>query len=153
MNILRSHGSDARSDGLLDDLGADPVHVRVDRARGDDKLLAGDRVGCDAGHHAGRDTIHAVWVARLANPHDAVAYSQDGTLYIYTYTYIAIYIYVDQVSADVCVLGVMPSMQSGLPRLSNPHDAVAYVQDGTLYIYTYIYTDLDLCRSRLWQCL
>mmetsp|Transcript_27539 Transcript_27539/g.88408 ORF Transcript_27539/g.88408 Transcript_27539/m.88408 type:complete len:610 (+) Transcript_27539:297-2126(+) len=65
------HSRDARRDRLLRDLRANPVHVRVDGAGGDNHLFARDSFGRHAGRHARRDALHRVRVARLADADDA----------------------------------------------------------------------------------
>mmetsp|Transcript_5452 Transcript_5452/g.16706 ORF Transcript_5452/g.16706 Transcript_5452/m.16706 type:complete len:276 (+) Transcript_5452:1246-2073(+) len=73
--------SNAGRNGFLDDLRADPVHMGVDSACGDDELLARDRVGGHARDHTRGDAIHAVRIARLADAHDARAFDANVRLH------------------------------------------------------------------------
>src|ERR1700682_5323460 len=52
-------------------LRTDEMDVRVDAAGGEDEALPGDRLGGDADHHARRDALHRVGIARLADALDA----------------------------------------------------------------------------------
>mmetsp|Transcript_16769 Transcript_16769/g.36965 ORF Transcript_16769/g.36965 Transcript_16769/m.36965 type:complete len:338 (-) Transcript_16769:660-1673(-) len=68
------HRSQARRDGIVDLLWADPVHVHVQTASCSDHLLAGDGLGVDAHNHARRNPLHDVGVACLADTHNARAF-------------------------------------------------------------------------------
>mmetsp|Transcript_16672 Transcript_16672/g.67230 ORF Transcript_16672/g.67230 Transcript_16672/m.67230 type:complete len:869 (-) Transcript_16672:47-2653(-) len=72
------HRREPRRDGLVDLLRADEVDVRVDAARRQNELLARDRFGRRADHHARRvDAVHAIGVPRFADADDVAALDAD----------------------------------------------------------------------------
>mmetsp|Transcript_86435 Transcript_86435/g.241858 ORF Transcript_86435/g.241858 Transcript_86435/m.241858 type:complete len:224 (-) Transcript_86435:1136-1807(-) len=67
------HGREARRHGLLGELRADEVDVRVEASRGNDELLASDGLGGHPDDHTWRYAVHHVWVPCLSDTDDTVA--------------------------------------------------------------------------------
>ena len=64
-----------------DKLRANKMNVRVDAAGGDDFSFAGDHFGARADDHSGRDAVHDVGIAGLADADDASAADSDVGFY------------------------------------------------------------------------
>lgn len=70
-------GGDPGGEGLVGDLRADEVDVRVDGTGREDASVAGDDLGLGADHQVGVDAVHGVGVAGLADAGDPAVADAD----------------------------------------------------------------------------
>jgi hypothetical protein len=77
------HRRRPRGERLADLLRADVVHVHVDRARGQDELLAGDDLRGGPDDERGVHVRHDVWVPGFADPDDETVFDTYVGLFLY----------------------------------------------------------------------